>query len=471
MKKRLIGAAAIVAALAVSPKIIGNQVKQHLQQTAENISALPQYSAQIEELQSNWFSTDAVLVINLDVSDMNAQQDAALFENDELSFKVSVNVRHGLVITGDHPEVGYVQWQLASMDKPEVSGLTFATEDAVYQAKGSVGLFGGMTYQDKVQSFTFEPQDSETDGLFSFSGFAGQGHGDSKQFSYAGAMDSMTFQDNENQFELAGLSVDATLHSNWLEALASQFYDSFMNLKIERMTFDGAEEMQVAINQFATEVTTSLSDDEQLISMVQNISVNDVTVKEDQARDLHLNMAFNNLRIDAIKAYQEMATELAGLDQQGQIEAFQGFVKQHLLNLLTANPELNLSKFSGTLPQGDFLIENSNALNGIDTLPVNMEDPRFWLDHATSKTDMSINRELVTAMVTFYLLDQINQNPQAASLTPEQKSAYAEQQAPAFIDSLIEQGLLVQNEDMIQSKIVLIDGQLSVNDNPIPLPF
>ncbi len=470
MKKRIVASAVVLAAVLVTPKYISTQVNQVVDNGVAGLNETPTYKADIKSQNFGWFSSSAVVEVSLDMSQM-AQQDpeAAAAVADMFTFNVNIEAEHGPVIFGQEAGIGLVAWSISYAGEGAEKYISWDKNLPLYEIKGKTGLTGSGHYSDNIPAFTAAENDEGN--VVDFSGYAGGGEFNAEGYTYKSHSEKLMIDSTEFAMGFSDISIDADAKGSVIAAFQGELFDSTASILMKKLNIQEkttGQNFDITDTLLATQ--TTMSDDSKLADVTVDYKIAEIAGAEFVASDLSLSMAVNKLSIDFFKAYQKLSQEL----NQTQPEVLQAqmmtFAQENLLTFLTPSPELNVTDFHGTLPQGKFVMTADSKIVNVDALPANLMDPGFWLSHLVANAHLEADDGVITMIAAQQMQNQLMANPDIATMSPEEIQQIIEQQTPMMLQNLTQQGLLIKTEDGYKTSFTLADSQAKINETPIPLP-
>jgi uncharacterized protein YdgA (DUF945 family) len=469
MKKRLIASAIVLASIVITPKFVSNKVAESLHTTIAEINSNPGYMATIQEFKSGWFASTAKIEIGVDLVAMSPQttEDDYPFPT-EGSIVVDFNSSHGPILFGTHSGIGWMAYTVDYSGETARDTLSWADSVPLYSLTSNIGLFGDSKFSDRLTAFNAaEGQAFSID----FSGYHGQGEYTGGEYSYSGTSEKFHFNAAEGNFVATGLKVDMSMLGDMFEALKGKVFDSAINMDLNNITFkDKASEQTFDLNGLAMSSETTVDKAANLVSGVFNYSVNNMAMMDYNTSDFVLQMEMKNLSLEFLESYRLFFKDLVKLQPQEITDKTLDFMQNKLLPALTASPELNITDFHGTIPEGNFKATMFTKLSGIDAMPDDIADPAFWLQHILANANIELDKDVMLLFAQQQLRSQLLQNPEVAAMTPEEVEQIVVQQTPVMLDTLQQQGLMTETDNGYISSFELKEGIALLNGNPIPIP-
>lgn len=471
MNKLLIGGA-IVAATAVvaAPKVISINIADAVNGLVQDVAKMPIYNAEIKSMQSGWFSTSGVIEITVELDQVIPQTAPDKPPIEDIKIELDFNIDHAPILMSGtklaNIEVNYRAENLKS-------NVTWDHAKPLYQLHAQIALNGDLSYQDKSEKFQFITDDNVK---FDVKSYNGNAHTVTGTLMYTGELPSMEIASPEVNMTLNQLVFDSAIKGD----LASMFnynqvpqYEmtvSVNNIEVineespEALTLD---HMSILVNSELDEAT-SLARSDQIYKLGR------FDFGQYFGEEFEIAVEVNNL--DS-KMYIELAkifSEPAPIDKpEQQIEKMAAFFEKNMLTILAPEPEFNIKSLKGKMPEGHFNAVLNAKIENVDTAPVSIKDPSFWLSHANAASQVQISKPLFTVIAAKIIRGQLVNNPQLAEATPEEIDQITAQQTPQYIAMLESQGMIVPNEatDEYTVDFAIANGAAKLNGNDIPLPM
>ncbi|MEP4891776.1 MAG: DUF945 family protein [Aliiglaciecola sp.] len=470
MKKRYIVLSFIFVAILILPKYFSLQVRENLEQYIAEINKINGYNVELVDLNDGWFSSNGTLKVNIAFAEMGANSDLPWAQGNP-EFLVDLTSHHGPVIFTDGFDIGLVNLALVYKGDALKTKLNWSENVNFYELTIGQGLLGGFDMEDRIVSFSVT-EDTDNQNVV-FSGYQGEGEQSSGGFSYEGEMDSFQFTSDEGKFEIKGFDISMDSEGELFAAMQGEIFESSAELSLDKLNIltVGDSEQSVELDELSFSVESDINEKEQFMDITQNLKINSISAMDYDVTDIQLDIETNRLSLVFLKAYQEFAKSLSGMNELEMKQQSMSFVTNNLLPLLQSEPQLNISKLSATLPEGELSGFSNNQLVGIEALPDATADPKFWINHTVSETELEMDKGVANIIFTRYVTSQLQQHPQTAEMSQEEIDLIAAQQVPNMIEGLKLQGFLVEKDDKLLMQFSLKDGNAILNDNAIPLPY
>ncbi|MBU2883750.1 YdgA family protein [Psychrosphaera sp. B3R10] len=471
MNKLLVGGAIVAAsAVVAAPKIISLNIAETITGLVQNVTEMPIYNAEIKSMDSGWFSTSGVILVTLELDKVMPPSSPDKAPMDDIEIELDFNIDHAPVLTSGSKlaniEVNYRAENLKS-------SVTWDHAKPLYQIHAQIDLSGDLSYQDKSEKFQFTSDDNIK---FDVKSYAGNAHTLDGHLIYTGELPAIDVTSPEVNMTLQQLVFDSVIKGD----LASMFnYDQIPQY-----------EMTVSVNQIEVKNETSpdvLTLDH--MSILVNSELDDATnlVRSDQiyklgrfsfgeyfGEEFEIALEVNKLDKNMYMELAKIFSEPAPVEHpEQQVEKMVTFLESNLLTILGPEPEFNITRFKGKLPEGHFNAVLNAKIENVETAPATIKDPNFWLSHVNASSQVQISRPLFTVAVAKFIRGQLVNNPQLADATPEEIDQITVQQTPQYIAMLESQGMIVPNEatDEYTVDFSIAERAAKLNGNDIPLPL
>jgi hypothetical protein len=469
MKKIIIAVAAIAAVGLISPKFTGNAINQEIDKVIANINQMPGYHASIKNRETSWFSSSAVINIGLDPAMFaDAGLDATqmeMFEN--LNGDVNLSAQHGPFLTLNGLDFGLSALQVQTGDTTFREVLSFDENETFYSMTAKVGLFGGISFEDKIPAFSLVLQD-ELKASSAFSGWKGSGTASADSAVYQGEIESFAMSNDMMNVEVKSVKLNSVINASLDSVWKSDFYDSVGTFSIDLVNFEmPAINIKANFQSFAMDVETIKSDDGDLMDINMDYAFKSIDLPDFKASDLIVKTQLKNLEKEFFKAYQKASAK--PLEMQ---KAMADIIKTKLLPQLQAAPEINITEMSGKIADGTFSGKMLSKLVDVDSLPGTLEDPAFWVSKALVDAKITADKPMAMWIGEQVIVSQIQADPNAAQLSKDEITAMAAGQVEGMLSAVSQQGMIsVTSDGGYEFVFSMKDGQALLNGNPMPLPF
>ena len=468
-------AGAVLATAIVGPKVVGSQFESVLNGQIAKLNETPGYKAEITSFESSWFASDAKISISLDLDVSSPNTDVNEEPMEPITSIIDVTAQHGPLLFNDVATFGWLT-MTASVDGRSISeNITTENNQPLYQITNHMTLLGNHLFNDMMPALEFNCVGCEQPLKIVYKGYEGKGQSSSAGVFYQGKGLATEFYVTEGELMFGNMNVDFTGDVSMEQLFAMGFYDSTARMLIEDVTYTNALTGQkVELTGLALTTDTQLDETTQLADMSIGYALETFKDGQYDGQDFDVEFEFTNIDSEFLKAYEgflKQANEMIDSDPEQYNSLQAEFIGKHVLALVEANPHVNLTKLNGTFAQGSFNGQLDSELVNITALPDNIADPKFWLTHTKANGELLIDKGLANYFAQLMVASQIRQNPQAQGMPEEQIQEIAQAQSGTVINSLIQQGFIVELEKQFVSKISLLDMQFMINDQQIPLPY
>ena len=457
-----------VAAALIGPKIVGIQLASGIENAVQAINKNPNYTASITNLQSGWFSTQAEVLVGLNIPDMSDIR-GQLATN--LSATLDVNAIHGPLITGNKFALAWLHSivQTTSIELPQ--GLEIVNNEPVYKFEGLTGLLGTTRYTDSIAQMRYG--DPQTQSVFNFTGSKGTGRisGSGLQYASSAKSISMNVQDILN-FEIQDLALSVESAANINEMLTQGLYDSNMSFSTPAIIFnDIAKNSEVRISNIKLVGISEYNKQSDLGNLAMTTTIASIDTPTMALSDLNSLIEINNIQAKFLLAYQDFSNQV--VNKMSDPTAIQSdmdtFINTYLLEQLQAKPEYNFSEISGKINGAQFNGSIMASIGEVDELPSSLEDTDYWVQNIIVNANMLLEKEAAEFISRLMVLRQLMSNPNFIALSESDQTQILDQQVQGALNGLVQQGMIVAKGDEVSMAFSLENGLASLNGNQIPL--
>lgn len=473
MKKIVLPLIAVAAVAGIAPKFVATQINTSLNGFVAHINNMPGYKASLSNLETTWFTTTADIKVSLELPNYGQPMDEQTKQELEaFSVNIDFDATHGPVLFGQHSGLGWSGWTATVNGDKLREHAQWQEGTPIYQLTSILGLAGTHRFADQMPQVTI---DGDNKSSLNFSGYEGAGTYNGKALIYAGQAESVTAQAPLLDMKASSLSFDIDMQSSIQDALEQGLYDSVSKLNVADFVLTTGEysETTTVKNAYLSAVT-NVDETLSVGGIAMSYGVEKLSTGSFSGEDMALDMEFNNLSGEVLRAWQKFAEEMNNVDPQHLPVKMQEFGQQHLLTLLKEQPQINITSLRATLPQGKVDSNIYTSLVGIDTLPDNLQDIGFWASHALMNGKIAGDKAAIEFVAVEIIKQQMLADPQAREMTPEQLeqiSQMALQQTQGMLGMLTEQGMVIATETNYESVLKFENSQLTVNGKVIPLPI
>jgi uncharacterized protein YdgA (DUF945 family) len=476
-KAFILGGGVTLAALLIAPTFIGNSIETKARSTLAALNEQPLYSASIVSYDKGWFSSSAQIEIALDFNGILAAQQVGNTQDvstedvgmENPTIIANVNAYHGPIYFGDGVGIAKVKYNIAVQGEALREYVAWPDDVPLYFNEGKLGLFNGLNYSDAIPAL----QGVDDELTLNFSGFNGEAKHEGDGIRYQGQAESLSMNDGAFSFEMLNTTADITYSDDvdMLAAMNGELFEGDAAIAIEEMVFSDETGTNILVEALRVITNTDIDEDTNTASVYVEYAVDKVEGAAQDASDMVIGIAINNLDVDFIKAYQDFSNSTLSTPADELPEKLQAFIKDNLLQQLQTEPEINITKLAMTLPEGSFTGKANSKLVGVTALPDTLEDPSYWVSHLLANAQIKADKAFVESMASGYMVAELAANPQTQGMTAEELQSLAAQQVPMVLNTFVEQGFIKQTENGYDAEFVLKDGKANLNGAEIPLPF
>lgn len=480
MKNILLILIAIVAAIIIFlPKYISVQFASGLQATIDTVNAKSSYKVSIEEINSGWASTQAVLNVALKMPNLDVNPTAMTDATFNIFTIVEVNASHGPILSSGDSLVGLLHTVISTQNASMPASIVLASNDApVFKIDASTALFGGTDFISQIVGLTYT--DTKSGMVVSFSGLQSQGRISSNGYTFTGNTESIVAGSGEVQIAAVNnITIETTSDLGMIQMITQGLYNSESTISIADIVFTSVLDGSL----------TTVTDSKMLATTTldEATDMGDITIKTTMAQfdamdiniaDLLVVMDVKNLQAKFMRAYQDFSVNSMDYvtDPAAMQNAMQAFLDSHLLEQLQHNPEYNISVLSGKIGAGKVDIGEFNGrlmtkLANITELPDTMENSDFWMQHANVDAQMTMQKGAAEFFVKQFIKTQIAGSPEFLGMNEDEQQQVLTQQTQATLGALVQQGMLMADGEDYKFTFTLKEAAAALNGEPMPLPL
>lgn len=468
MKKVVLSGLAIVAVVVlVTPRIVGLQFESKVQEIVSSINQMPVYQANVNSLQSGWFSSTAEISIGMKMPDTMTEGMPPI----DLSFNLLVEGAHGPVLLSDGFSLGWLFTKIQTNAKQLPEGLVAQDAAPIYMFEGITGFSGSTSYNDAVAALSYT--DADTSMILEFSGMTGTGEVSAEKLVYESAASSLNIEiPSALIFNMNELTIDVDAEAGIVQFFNQELYDSVANISVASMDVNNPTNSNSStMTNLSVDIVSDFDEasdlgDVKIATRLASVESQDMSLK-----DFVLDIEFKNLQGEFIKAYNKLTGDMLDLvnDPEASAQAMDNFMDEYLLSQLQAEPEYNLTAISGKIDDSEFNGMILAKIAGVSEMPVSIEDQSFWLQHAVVDSKLTMQKGAALYVASQMVKAQVAGNPQFMAMNPEEQSQLISQQAEATLVGLEQQGMISINEEDYQVVFTMQNAEAILNGNPIPL--
>ncbi|MBJ7555869.1 YdgA family protein [Marinomonas spartinae] len=443
--KKLLGILVIVLAAVciISPKIIAGQYQKQLESFIAYLNQSAGYHAKIESMDNSWFGSKANISVEVDPSTIDPNSPIG-----SIKANIILDTHYGPLLFNKQSLIGLYSTQASIPADKARDTLVWDDNKPLYQLNITRGLTGNLTMADAIPSFTDKAK------TLLFSGYSGSGENKNNTFHYQGALKNINI-DDQQPASLKDLSVKLAMDTS-VDLNNGGLRDSDMTLKVG----DIQVASKMAIKGLSINTHSDLDKKTQLGDIKISYGADSFSLPSVQVTNLSLVTELKNLNNAVLtKIYKELNNAPDGTDPTNQKTI--AVLQDNLGPFLASKPEFNISDFSGTLPEGSFKSSLTSKLADINDPKVeDLFNPQFWKYYTISTANILVDAPLADKLAQQFVAKQA----QVPVQLPQVK-----QQAQMIIGNFVQQGLIKKEKDQYRTEISIKDGQLSVNNIPLPM--
>ncbi|GHB73178.1 hypothetical protein GCM10008107_23270 [Psychrosphaera saromensis] len=474
MKKLILSSAIVLSALGlISAKLITYKTAEQLTSVVGGINDIPGYSASLSDMQTGWFSTRGKIAVELAPEAlMNLIGERSSFDFNTVKFDIDFTTNSGLV-NGSGLNLINIKLEVAGEALREY--FTWEKDAPLYYFDGKVGVLGGLSYQEKISNFEFHAPKSGV-GI-SLTGYLGQGETVGNQLVHHSELNNISYYGADFNGEAINLVADLQVPRNIFALLANtSFYDSLLTVSVEssqaEFTVKG-QQYSLSIEGLVTEIVSDLDETTRILNSGMDYQFKALSINDWQASDFEFNTQFNNLDSKFFDGLNVIVNDKTGVNKDMNLHRIYGFVEDNLLLLLAPDPELNITKLSGTIPEGSFDLQLNSKISDVRTLPTELNNMTFWGSHLIADSRLELDAEVLNLFLNSAMNQRLMNNSEVINqdISREEISRQVEQEISTILEMLVRQGFIVIKGEKYFTEFTLKDKVADINGIKIPLFF
>ena len=439
---------ALVAVCLVTPKFIAPKIQDQVTTLIDKINKTPGYIANIESTESSWFGSTYVISFGLELGMYESA-----YQNQNIDLQFVLDTKYGPLLFADQGIVGLYEAKLKIAADEQRQILTWDEAEPLYQLSAVGGFDGGIKIEDTIPAF------SKLESDLTFSGYNGEGKISSDSFSYEGLLALVNLDDPYQPVKAENITLSMEMEAGLESILKGGFYNSTTNFSIESFTVG----TDITASNLSMLVEMILDEETQLGTLKVDYLAKEFIYNEYQTSDLTLKTELTKLSNQFFLDYTSFNNSL--VDQSLASDDFLieqlSFLQDSFKELLSHQPEFNITDFSAAFPEGSFNASLTSKLNDIETPTFDeILIPEFWLYNTLASINIEADDVLISNLAERFLAKQMRTTIDS----PDVK-----QQARVIINSFEQQGFIFHEDGQYRSKITLKNGQGNINGRLFPL--
>ena len=424
MKKILaVIAFALVAVCLVTPKFIAPKFQDQVTTLVNKINKTPGYIADIESTESSWFGSTYVISFGFDLGMYEPT-----LQNENIEVELVLDAQYGPLLFSSQGVIGLYEAKLKIAGDKQRHILTWDDAQPLYQLS-AVGEFdGAIKIEDTIPAF------SNTEKNLTFSGYNGAGKITSDSFSYEGLLALVNVDDSYQPVKAENIALSMEMEAGLETILKGGFYNSTSDFSIDSLTIG----TDITASNLSMLIEMILDEETQLGTLKMGYLAEEFNYNEYKVSDLTFMTEldkFSNLFFMDFASFNERLVEQNLTSADFIMEQFV-FLQDNLDELLSHQPEFNITDFSASFPEGSFKANLTSKLADIETPTLEeMLVPEFWLYYTLAKINIEADDALINNLAERFLANQMRTTIDS----PDVK-----QQAQIIINCFAQQGFLFQ---------------------------
>ncbi|WP_421850156.1 YdgA family protein [Marinomonas sp.] len=446
----------LVAACLVAPKFIASIHQAKLVEIVENINKSAGYSATLISSNTAWFGSENKVQVSYDIGLVDPS-----LQGKKLETELLIVTHYGPLLFSRQGLMGLFATDVSITGEKQRALLSWDESQPLYQLVVIGGFSGNIKVADSIPAIS-NPADT-----IQFSGYSGQGELSAKEFAYQGTFDQLSLVDGFTPIKAENFAVSIELNTDLATLMSGSFYESTSDFNLDKLTVGNNTEL-AGLN---IEVGSELDKDTQLGKVTLDYYIDNVIFAETKVSDLTLMTELTNLSNTFFMNLQKFSNNFSPSNplKENNYEKLVAFMQDHVDELLSNKPEFNITKFSGSFPEGDFTSNLTSSFADIGT-PTAEEflSLDFWRYNTITKAHFEIDEPLLKDLTEQFIANKMR----APKNAPQVK-----QQVQKLLFSLVAAGIIqgpqktvIKSDTYFYSSDLLFEkGQTIVNGTPLPL--
>lgn len=465
MKKVIVALVMVVLAiLLLSPLYGGKKAQSSLDDLVAHVNATAPGSAEWASYDQGWFTSNAVLLVNLSayLGLPETTDEAAIL------VPLQLDLHHGPIVMDENLELGWFKGRWYLDDEHEAwvkEHIQVEGEGPFFVSTFKMAMTGVVAFKEETLPFSVTTED----GLFSVEGYAGEGvYRPFGTLSYQGGFASarLLTDDGNIVFEGAEVAVISDLHERY-----GQFaVPGEASFSLQKVAMVEGEDTVVALRDLSFFSSFVITQQDPAASDVSfKISLGDAELMGETISDAVVEVALQRM---SVAFYNQYMQQLQAAHEGGNASLL-GMQLLSLVNkeLLPLGPELQLKEIGFSAPEGQLLI--SGYLRVPEEATPQQANPFALVGKIKAQLDILVDKPLAYKLAEQSMANSVDEETFASGveLSKEAREATIKDRAATQLDMLLLQGFLVDKGDKFATQMSFQDGVAVVNEQTIPLPF
>ena len=495
MKKLLALSIVVAAALLGWPGMLGKTVQEEIETQLELVRGNPMLNVSISDYDRGWFSSKVRYEIGFTEQYLEMIEGAVKSQDENNNpldeslleilspFELVSDISHGPVGVLNGPFFGlFKSLTTEGANNPQLNDfLAAANMPFLVKVSSTTGLLGDTTFSVDVPASQGAGDGAAGDSLASnlkFSGATASGRYSATgsrgaRLRLTGRMENLSIIDHASEF-----TVDAVQMAVDSENIAERIWIGPVNTSIGAVTVrdsSTAEPIEMTAQDMLIDIDSGYGSSTDTLDVSMTYSIGQIALAGQSVSDIEFSMAMTELSVKAFERYnqwmQDPAFTQARKPNANQGE-FAGLLPM-LHEFIGKSPTISVNPLTFTTSNETLLANVTLNINGSD-LPelssFDAADAGLWLPRLSGKAGLSLSDSMALLLAVSGAQSQLQATlGDQQEITPQQISQMAAAQAPIMIQTLVQQGLLLRAGGQISAGIVLENGELQLNDQPLPL--
>jgi len=493
MKKFAIAAIAILVIAGLSlPPVFGIIVQNQVTERFANGGPNPYLKVRIDNFDRGLYTSTAILTVrptddylavlkNTISSSLPAadQTDGQKKIMDDLlaalsdGISIDIHYTHGPLTIQNGPFVGLTQLKTRVDSNTEFLIELQEKLELPYliAIRANIDFDGSATLWADIPPFSASESDGGLD--LDFSGLNMSGRYSAADDSVVGNAGIKLITSNTDEMNFSIEDISMTMDAIMLNDYIWLGDGNLLISHIEGTHSDNPNEPMLKVENVGIDTTMTVNDTGDQVSINLTYKLGQLTgIEASTIEDAQLKIGLSGIDIRALEKYAELVENMGLIDEQA-IEESMPELMDIMHDVLAGSPSLTVDPFAFKLDGEAFQATLNIDVDG-STLPplaqLTSTDPMIWSRALSGSARINATNSLANTIAENIILGQIRSGlPPESDIPDEQIQAMAKQQGQMMLESLIQQRMFIRETDKITSAIDFANGQLSVNDQAIPL--
>lgn len=464
MKKVIVAVVCVfLAVLLLAPVYGGKKAQTTLNDLVTHINLAAPNSAEWASYEQGWFTSEAVLKINLSTY-MGL---APATDEGALIIPLQLDLHHGPFIIDDGLTSGWFKgrWYLDDEHEAWVAeNIQVEGDGPFFISTFTMALTGVVMFYEQTLPFSIATKA----GVFSMDGYAGHGvYRPYGALNYQGGFASASILSGEGNILLEGAEVELT--SELHKKVGAFAVPGEANFKLQKIAMINESNSVFVLEDLAFSSAFAITQKQPAAGDVRmKMALGRAEVLGETITDAVVDIALLRMSVAFYNQYmQQMQTTNA------ENPKLMGLQLLSLVNkeLLPLGPELLIKQVGFSAPEGQLLI--SGHLRIPEGATQGQASPLVLVDQIEAQLSVLVDKPLAFKLAEQSAAQNIDEEMFASGnvLNQAERDATIKDRAAMQVDMLLLQGFIADKGDKFETHVSFEKGVAVINEQTIPLPF